>query len=177
MSFQLIQTVTVSGSALSVDFTNIPQDGTDLLITVSGRQAGGNSSDIKFNNSSTGYSSSYVLGNGTSASSGTLTEYGWVGEISYNTDTARTFSNNSIYIPNYSVTGHQKNSFIESVRATSSSNTGGLYILSTSWSGTAAITSIKLAFQSATTQTFVNNSTVSLYKITKGSGGASVSYL
>lgn len=176
MTFKLIQTVTVSGSALSVDFTNIPQDGTDLLITVSGKQAGANSSDIKFNNSSTGYSSSYVLGNGASAFSGTITQYGWVGELSYGTDPARTFSNNSIYIPNYSEIG-QKNSFIESTRITSSSNTGGLYIISTSWSGTDAITSIKLAFQSATTQTFVNNSTVSLYKITKGSGGANVSYL
>ena len=100
-----LATVTVGvGGASSIDFTNIPQTYTDLKIVLSARiDASYRQVIIKFNNSSSNYTLKMLRGDGASAAS--FNESGF----SYNmtgyaplagTDTASTFGNWELYMPN-----------------------------------------------------------------------------
>jgi len=173
----LVSTVTVgSGGAATIEFTSIPQTGTDLLVVISGR---GNASGVqqpiymKFNSSGgTAYSERHLYGTGSTAASGSTSgnsEFRFV-YMGGTTATASTFSNTQIYIPNYS--GSTNKSI--SVESTMENNaTAGWQDIDAGlWANTAAITSITLTPDAAS---FVQYSTASLYTITKGSGGATVS--
>jgi hypothetical protein len=83
--------------------------------------------------------------------------------------TASTFSNDAIYIPNYSGSTNKSVSIdtVTENNATAAHQT----ITASVWANTAAITSIKIV----TGANFAQYSTASLYKFTKGSGGATVS--
>ncbi len=97
-----IQTVTVgAGGAASIDFTNIPQTYTDLHLLVSLREESSTSAVafIKFNNATANRSERYIQGNGSSATSGTTSVLQFI--VCQPSDTASTFGNASIYIPNY----------------------------------------------------------------------------
>jgi hypothetical protein len=167
----LISTSVVgSGGAASINFTSIPQTGTDLLVVVSIRADSGGidaAPFVKFNNDATGYSGRTILGNGTSRFSETKTNFTMVQAGS--TSTANTFGSGQIYIPNYA--GSVNKSFSMETLGENNGTEAWMEMRAGLWSNTAAITSLSIY---RADYNILQYSTASLYTILKGSGGASV---
>ena len=107
-TFEAIATVTVgSGGAASIDFSSIPATYTDLQLLISIREETSSSAVafIKFNNTTANRSERYLQGNGSSATSGTTSVLQFI--ACQPTDTANTFGNASIYIPNYASSNYK----------------------------------------------------------------------
>jgi len=183
-NYVLLERIELNASAASVTFANIPQSGyTDLKVVASARQTStDNEYLVKFNGTSTGYSSKVLFGTGSTAGSfnGQTTSLGGiVNEPSGYT--ANTFASGEFYIPNYT-----SNNF-KSISADSVQETNATYSLAQMtaglWSNTAAITTIEL---SASGGSFVQYSTFSLYGLAalgttpviapKASGGNRIDY-
>jgi hypothetical protein len=165
---RLIETRTLASAQASIEFTSIPQDGTDLVVKASLRTSSGTSYDeirLSLNGSTSNRSSRYLFGSGSSTGSSTLTT-GYVGNAPQNGLTANTFANTEIHLPNY--TGSTNKS--ASADSVSEANQTEAYqlIVAFLWSQTAAITSLALT---AGANNFVIGSTVSLYGVLKGSDG------
>lgn len=172
----LISTVTVgSGGATSIDFNSIPQTGTDLLLVGSAR-TGQSSIDsllfVGFLNGANDYQGRHLIGSGSSASSSSYSGYGDfdAGVICGANATSSTFSSNTMYFPNYALTAAKTLSAESVIEHNSSSSV--LKITAGSRASTNPITRL---WVTAGGQTFQQNTTFSLYMITKGSGGATVS--
>ena len=166
---KLIESKTLGTAAASIEFTSIPQTFTDLVIVCSLRSTDTGSFgniNLGFNSSTTGFSARwlYGLGSGGTGTSTSIARY--AGEVNTANDTANTFNNSSIYIPNYA--GDTNKSFsTDSVRETNAS-ANAMAISAGLWSNTAAITSVQL---DSSAGNFVIGSTVSLYGVLKGSDG------
>lgn len=165
----LVSTVTVgAGGAASIQFTSIPQTGTDLLVVLSARGSTASataSSLFYLNGATTAYNAKWFYGDGstTSSSSG-------IGiPVNGANSTTNTFGNASFYIPNYA-SSLAKTISIEAVTENNAAE-AWQNIKAHSWNGTSAVTSISVI---ANANTFAQYSTASLYIITKGSGGATV---
>jgi hypothetical protein len=166
-TYTLIASSTVgSGGAANIDFTSIPATYTDLCVLISPRSNRSATVDglgVRFNNSTTNYSSVDIYGTGSGVGSqgnGGTTELNFW-SVTGDTATANTFSNVCIYIPNYTAaTGKSvSNDGVDENNATAAYmglDTGY-------WNDTAAITSIKL-FPTIGTL-FVQYSTAYLYGI------------
>ena len=161
-----IATVVVgSGGASSIEFANIPQSYTDLVLKLSIRSSqSGAIADygkVLFNGSTTSYSYKDVYGNGSSAAStgGTTTLL-----MTYqgNAGTANVFGNNEIYIPNY-ISSNNKSFSIDQV-VENNAATGYNTLTAGLWSNTSPITSIALSPASGTWQQY---SSATLYGIRK----------
>jgi hypothetical protein len=160
---KLIETKTLLSAAASIEFTSIPQDGTDLLLLISARNSGTSGSGrIEFNTGGT-YTRRRLLGLGSTVLSDSPTSVDW--QVSVSTDTANTFNNATIYIPNYT-SANAKSYSVDSV-SENNATAAQHGILAGLWSETSAITTITLYVGTE----FVIGSTISLYKITKGSDG------
>jgi len=164
---QIGSTVTVgSGGAATIDFASIPATYTDLLLKVSTRIGDSNTwSDflVSFNGITTNYSDRFLYGSGTSAASGTDSGAGLQTRTSTTANTASTFGNTEIYIPNYAGSNYKSASYDQ---VSENNATGAIVILTAGlWSNTAAITSITLTPISS--NNFVQYSTASLYGILK----------
>lgn len=171
-TYTLIESYTVgAGGASSVTLGSggtIPQTYTDLQLLVSVRTTG--SSDptvrIRFNSNSSNYTYIQLYANGSAAysgtqagvTSGTTFMYGGYGDNSGNT--ANTFSNHEIYIPNYTSSNY-KSCSIDSVNEDNSSS-ALQFLVAGLWSDTSAITSIVL---SQGTDNYAQYSTFYLYGI------------
>ena len=168
-TFTKIATVTVgSGGASSIDFNSIPQTYTDLCLKTSLRSPRtANWTDyplLSVNSSTANQSVIWFNGNGAAASSGTDTIFEWIcgstgsGGTQW---TANSFSNDEIYIPNYS-SGTNKSMMgrfaVEQSNATA-------YLSMHSWlrSSTAAITSLSITNQYGLN--WVQYSTATLYGV------------
>lgn len=169
----LISTITVgSGGAASIDFTSIPQTGTDLYAVYSLRDTDASTVinlTVSFNGSFANHSWRYLRGDGSTAASNGSTGSSDYARIPGSTATSNTFGNGSLYIPNYTGSTNKSLSF-DSV-AENNATSAWQQITAGLWSNTAAITRITFSGWTA----LAAGSTVSLYTITKGSGGASVS--
>jgi hypothetical protein len=168
MTLQLIETKTLSSAQASIEFTSIPQDGTDLVLTASLRTSAASSFQgilVRPNGSTSNLTVSSLFGNGSNAQSVTGTN-GYVGNAPSSGLTANTFANTQIYFPNY--TGATNKSF--SSDSVSEANQTEAYqeIQAILWSQTSAITSLTIVPSSGN---WVAGSTISLYKITKGTDG------
>ena len=171
MTYQLIETKTLGTAAASIEFTSIPQDGTDLLVLVSARgdnAANSNWMEMTFNSNTSNYSYRVLQGSGSSAASfsGTVR---YAGDIPAANATSNTFGNNLVYIPNYTASVNKSYS-VDSVwenNATAAEQS----IVAGLWSNTAAITTLAIAIRSGN---LIAGSTISLYKITKGSSNGVV---
>ena len=162
---KLIESKTVGTAVASVEFTSIPQDATDLYLTVSSRTTGaGADCFIRPNGSSSNLSGRRLRGNGVNAAS--TTETSVYVENCVSTDTGSTFSNYSVYFPNYTSSAFKSMS-IDAIRENNATDARQA-IFAALWSNTAAITSITIVPSSTN---FDVGSTFSLYKITKGSDG------
>lgn len=158
----LIETVTVgAGGAASIEFTSIPENGDDLVLVVSGRNSAGSyGATMTFNNDSTNQSVIYLSGSGSSASSGSSTNF-FGPHIDASTFTANTFGNCQIYVSNYSSSQPKSVSFDN---VTENNGTSAyMNIAAGLWDDTSAITSIEIVPLGG--GNFVAYSTASLYKL------------
>jgi hypothetical protein len=159
----LIQTVTVgAGGAASIEFTNIPQDGSDLVVTLSGRNTATSrnaANYISFNADTDSTTQSGII----------LIGYGNVTQtvsFSYSIRsasagaTANTFGSAEAYISNYS--GATNKSFSVDSVGENNATQSDQAIHAGLWPYTAAITALKVGSVSGN---FVQYSTASLFKI------------
>lgn len=167
MSFELIETVEVgAGGAASIEFTSIPQDGTDLVLKLSLRA----SVDyflclVSFNtDGNTNLSGVELRGNGSSTTSANGAS-AYTSLMNESTTTANTFSNSEIYISNY--TSSSAKSISQDEVTENNATDAYQFISAVLWDNNAAITSIKIdpAVFSGGAE-FVQHSTASLYKVT-----------
>jgi hypothetical protein len=166
---KLIESKTLATAAASIEFTSIPQDGTDLVVLVSSRSDGAFTSselDISFNGSTSNFTARYLYGSGSAA--GSTTDTTLVGVSTGANATSNTFGNATIYISNYA--GSTNKSISTDSVGENNATSAFQAIAATLWSQTAAITSLTLRLDSGA-RNFVAGSTASLYKITKGSDG------
>jgi len=168
MAYELIETVTVgSGGASSIEFTSIPQDGTDLQVLFSLRENAGSQEDIKvrFNSDSTlNYARLGLSGDGSNVGGfvdASDTELEFPQAVPGSSITANTFNNGSLYISNYT-SSNQKSASSDLVTENNATEVR-LQIHAFSYSGS-AISSI--IFTRTNSNEFVQYSTISLYKIT-----------
>lgn len=163
-TFTKITNVTVgSGGASTIDFSSIPQTYTDLCIVTSTRMSSSASELlIKFNSSTTSYSTKYLQANGTSVSSGVYTTTGaiYLNEEEYATYTANTFNSTSVYIPNYKSSNYK--SFSSDSVTENNATQSFFQFTSGLWSNTSAITNISLTHSSGS---FAQYSSATLYGI------------
>lgn len=168
---KLIESKTLGSAQASIEFTSIPQTYTDLVLLFTFRS---NSTDdpnedqsIRFNGSSSNYSYRVLFGNGSSAGSFSGTSKIWLGARGSNSTTSNTFTNNLVYIPNYTASTNK------SVSADSVSENNGTNanqsIVAGLWSDSAAITSISIFAGSG--QNLLAGCSASLYGVLKGSDG------
>jgi hypothetical protein len=144
-------TVTTN-NVTEIDFTNIPQTYTDLVIKVSARDTttSGLASGllgILFNgdiSTSNLYSAKFLRGSGTAVDSlnNVNQQYLWVAHSPNTSYTSNVFSNVEVYIPNYS--GNNLKNF--SVDGVTENNASGSYVTLTSaiWNNTSPITSLRI---------------------------------
>lgn len=173
MALQLfkITDVTVATPQASIDFSSIPQGYTDLVIFSSLRTNRATEvrdvARMQFNgNTATNYSNKelYNLCNSGTASSANETgqtgvRYAWPTAAGA---TANTFSNDTIYIPNY--TGNnQKSISVDSVAETNAIGSDQNVLIAGLWNQTSAITSIKIYPVVGTG--FIAGSTATLYGV------------
>jgi hypothetical protein len=169
---KLIESKTLASAAASIEFTSIPQTFTDLVLLVSGRGNSGTGStqlQIQFNSTgSSQYSDRTLGGSGSAAYSSSRSSQNVIFTtiIPLASYTSNTFSNGSIYIPNYTAAVNKSVS-IDGVLENNATAANAEIVVGL-WANTAAITTINL--QAGGTQ-FDTGSTVSLYGILKGSDG------
>jgi len=172
LTYEAIATTTVgSGGAANIEFTSIPQTYTDLLVKLSLRSTYSSGAATQqlymtFNGNGSSYSARQLYGDGSSATSDTLSNSGAVISIvNTNADgvTASTFSSTDIYIPNYAGSTNKSTS-ADSV--TENNGTAALAGLNAGlWSNSAAITSIKFEPQTSVSANWKQYSTATLYGI------------
>ena len=154
-----------SGGAPSVTFSSIPQTGyTDLKIVCSTRldsASGANFNLVKFNGSSTGFTTKTLEGSGSAANSGNGST-GNAGLDEGTSYTANTFSSTNIYIPNYT-SGNYKSYSVETVTE-NNATAAYMEMVAGLWSNTAAITSIQI-YPDTGGRNYVQYSTFYLYGI------------
>jgi hypothetical protein len=152
----------LSAATSSVTFSNIPQGYTDLKIVMSTRISGSSNpdfSEMSVNGSLANFTSRRIQGNGASASSSSFTNsYSIVETDNF---TANTFGSVEIYCPNY--TSSNAKSFSADAVTENNATTSYIEMWAWLWNQTAAITS--LGFARTGGQTFLANSTFTLYGI------------
>jgi len=173
-----IQTVTVgSGGAANIEFTNIPQTYTDLIIKLSARVSTAADWDdlkIAINGSTTdseytwralyGYSGSTVGSNTATNNTNARLQ----GSASANNATGSTFGSWEMYIPNYA---GSNNKSVSTDYVTENNSTATIMGLATNLrTVTAAITSFRILTSSGSN--FAQHSTATLYGVTSAAYGA-----
>ena len=171
-TYQAIATTTVgSGGASSISFSSIPNTYTDLQILLSARTNGTDAPGyaiLRLNgNSSSVYSRKTLQGDGSTAQS-----YSGSGEtavnymyVNGNAGTVNTFSNTSIYIPNYN-SSNNKAFYFDTVQERNATTNAWVMTQANLWANTSAITSITLEPQNIDSQTlFLQYTTATLYGI------------
>lgn len=166
---QVIEHIELASAQSSITFSNIPQTYTDLYVVLSSRGArAGEIADVlelSFNADSTNRTSRRLYGTGSSALSDSFTN-GRIGLINATTSTSNTFSNTSIYIPNYA-SSVAKSASIDNVME-NNATVSFQEIFAFLWNDTDAITSVTLDL---TNDNFVQYSSATLFGILAGSDG------
>jgi hypothetical protein len=154
-----------SGGVSSVTFSSIPQTYAHLIIKASVRTSNTGVNDalaIRLNNSTSNYTSRDLTYDGGGLASYTnLFNAGYVINTEGGGNTANTFSNQEIYIPNYAGSTHKtysSDSVVENF-----ATDARVEMMATVWADTSAITSIVINI--FTGSTIVQNSTFTLYGI------------
>jgi hypothetical protein len=168
MAMTLVSTVTIpSGGAMSLEWTNIPQTGKDLLVVYSLRL----DASVTFvgvrmqlnGDTASNYSTRDLYGYDSIVGSGNFTSnYTSIGSSGGGTSiTANTFNSGAAYIANYTSSSAKSISSDQALETNASTNYTTA-IAAGSWSGTSAITSLKVFNNS---YNYVQHSTASLYII------------
>lgn len=167
-TYVAIQTTTVtSNGTASIEFSNIPQIYTDLILKCSLRDYGSNNQfTVVFNNNTSSvYTQRNIWAENITITSQTKTPRAnfYYDAIDDSTHTANVFNSFEIYIPNYTSSNYKS----ASTEVVSENNTAakGIRILSADlFSSTSAITSIKI---NQPQSGFSQYSTATLYGIKK----------
>jgi len=159
MAYELVETVTLSSNATSIDITGIPQDAVDLLIVGSVRSDDVNG-NFRFNNTGDFNILDFqVSGNTrTSTSQTAQSSYGrlFVPSTSFSSGV---FGNFRIYVAGY--TSNTNKAFgIDTVLTDTVFAPQKIAMQAGLWTQTAAITEFNLIFD-----TYQTGSTISIYKI------------
>jgi hypothetical protein len=167
-NYVLLEKITVGAAgASSVTFSGIPQTGyTDLVMVCTTRlsASGIEALDVRFNgNTGSNYVWSYMQGSGTgaTAAASTTTAFSEAMVTNGNTSTANTFSNSTMYIPNYT-SANNKSFSLDTVEEENASS-AFMRLEAGVWTQTAAITSIEIYG----TGNFAQFSTFYLYGVAK----------
>jgi hypothetical protein len=159
-----------SGGASNIDFTVIPSTYTDLAILLCARtnRTSPDTEDsvkLTFNNTTSGYTSRYLRGSGTGATSGAGQDATaiWPIQMPAAGATASTFGNAMIYIPNY-LEAINKSVNVDVVME-NNATAAFINISAGLWSNTSAINRITLTPNVGTA--LVQYSTATLYGIKK----------
>jgi len=166
-----IETVTVgAGGATSIDFQNIPQTYTDLVILLSSRQSTSSfqGQRLYFNNTDTNLRNNYLLGTG-SGTQASAAATGYFGSIAGTNVSASIFDNTFIYISNYTSTSLVKTFSAENI-APANANLAYLGITNGTWNSTSAITRVTLFPDGGGSYTQYSSAT--LYGVTSAGYGA-----
>lgn len=165
---QLIETKTLGTAQSTIEFTSIPNNFTDLMLLVSARVDSSNGTlNVRFNGSTSNYTALRLDGYGSGSAVSSSSTNPWFTFASYSSQTASTFGNCSIYIPNYTAATAKSLSSdnVDETNATEALQN----LLAGRWNDTAAIDSVRFVPFSGN---FVAGSTISLY----GIGGAGDGY-
>lgn len=137
-----IANLTLAAGQSDVYFTGITQGFRDLVLVLSGTAASTTGVVLQFNgDTGANYSIVYATGDGTSATSGTAVNYGWIdGAGVFGTSVSVT----TINIMDYSATDKHK-----SVLSRTNNTGWGVRMLAGRWASNSNITSIRVNFQSA----------------------------
>jgi len=167
-TYVAIATTSLASQGTSIEFTNIPNTYTDLLVKFSLRSTeaatftdGG--FRVTFNGNGSGYYYLLLYGTGTqngSVSSSNQANFRYMYGSAANA-TASTFSNGEIYIPNY-LSSNNKSISSDSVSEQNAQDGGVLALTAGYWSNSSAITSVKLE---TNTGNWVVNSSATIYGI------------
>lgn len=144
-----IATVTSTGTSGTIDFTNIPQTYTDLILLVSGRTTWTTDNNdqirIYLNGNTSNYAHKLLLGTGSvTDGDGSTSAPGVNGQTETGAMTGNTFSNDCIYISNYTSSSNYKivsHEHLTENNATLNYSTLG----ATVWSNSSAVTSISIS--------------------------------
>jgi hypothetical protein len=153
-----------SGGTANIEFTSIPSTYTDLLINFSGRDTAASNFNnvlIKLNGVTTDQSRLVLQGSGSAVASSTDTPIYVEGVVSASS-TANTFSNVSIYIPNYASSTTHKSVSIDGV-SENNATFGYTVFVAGRYASNTAVSSITLTDNGA--NTFVQYTTAYLYGI------------
>lgn len=159
---KLAETTVGAGGASAINFNNIPQNYTDLVVKCSLRDNFASASvnaGIQLNGTATNFTGRAVFGTGTTANSTTVTNsYLYTVGTS---GTANTFASNEFYIPNYTSSNFKS----ISSDAVAESNTATVYMQMVAglWSNVSAINQITVYPLNATL--FTQYSTATLYGV------------
>jgi hypothetical protein len=166
-----IQTYTLTSSASSITFSNIPQNYTDLKIVVSARNASSNpgyqrlSMLIQLNGSTSTFTSKFL--SSSSPPSSFSFSNGTIGWIPASDAAANTFSNTEINILNYT-SSNNKSYYVDNAQTNNATtyNHFNISLVSGLWSTVSAITSVGFTFESGSN--IVSGSTFTLYGVSNG---------
>ncbi len=162
-TYTLIASTTLSSAQSSISFTSIPSTYTDLIVKVSGRltrATTGGAVVVAFNGSTSSFSIRSLYGAGSATGSGT-TPSNFVGYWDGANETANTFSNFEMYIPNYSSSNNK--SFSVDVVDENNATEAYATMVAGLWANSTAINSI--AFTDNSAGNFAQYSTAYLYGI------------
>jgi hypothetical protein len=171
---KIARTVVGASGAPTIVFSTIPASFTDLMLFCSFRTSSvGSYAGFTFNGTTSGYGGRLLFGSG--SGNAATTEHA-TNEIQYfetndSTQTANTFNNGFLFMPNYNSSSNKLVSYdvVNENNAVSAQQR----ILAGFWNNNAAISSITI---DSLTGDFVQYSSATLYGITRGSsGGVTVS--
>jgi hypothetical protein len=154
-----------SGGVSTINFLNIPQNYTDLKLVVSGRTNNAATYDyltIRFNSTTTPYSSKVLYGTGAGAASTAAGTDITFGGLNGDTATASAFANAEYYIPNYTGSTYKSVSQ-DGVEESNVASTVFSFLTAGLWSSSDPINSISLSMAFGTL--FKQYSTAHLYGI------------
>tara|TARA_R110000803_G_scaffold168968_1_gene232018 strand:- start:36 stop:539 length:504 start_codon:yes stop_codon:yes gene_type:complete len=165
MGYQLIETITVgAGGVADVTFSSIPQDGIDLICTVSARSTNAsviNGVNFRYNGiGTTTYKVVGLRGDGSAASTYSSAAINrWFFNTSGATSTANTFGSGELRISNYTLS-QAKSASLDGVSENNATEARAA-IWALSESGTSPVTSLTVS-----SSNLAEHSTISLYKTT-----------
>ena len=158
----LIASSTVpSGGAASIDFTSIPSTYTDLKIVYSGRDTIDSPGAVYIQFNGAGYTATdlKINGSGSGTPSSSIHANAYLGLVPGPSQTANTFGNGEIYIPNYTSSNYK--SFSSDVVTENNATAAYQFLWAGLWSNSSAITRVTIK----TDQAFAQFSTAYLYGI------------
>jgi hypothetical protein len=167
VTYQLISSNVLSSNAASVTFSSIPATYTDLVVRASARSSAASPfsdlrTTINSNTTQANYLFTYLLGSGSTVSSGLGPDLKVNDSLTGNTATADTFSSIEYYIPSYTANQTKPFSIISNIVNNSTADWAVIPI-AYNYQSTTAISTLKLSPPASVN--FLSGSSFYLYGI------------